>query len=672
MSNPGSGRSSFDMWRNTSMEVFSMSSRHEEDDEESLTWAAIERLPTYLRTRRGLLAEEEGKAREIDVTNLGLLERKNLLERLIKIAEEDNEKFLLKLKDRMNRVGLEYPTTEVRFEHLNVEAEAYVGGRALPTMFNFSINMLELFLNYLHILPSRKQQLPILNDVSGIIKPKRMTLLLGPPGSGKTTLLLALAGKLGKDLKLSGRVTYNGHGMEEFIPERTSAYISQHDLHIPELTVRETMAFSARCQGVGPRYEMLVELSRREKAANIKPDPDLDVYMKAAALEGQETNVVTDYIIKVLGLDICADTMVGDHMRRGVSGGQRKRLTTGEMLVGPAKALFMDEISTGLDSSTTYHIVNSLRQSIHILNGTALISLLQPAPETYDLFDDIILLSDGHIVYQGPRENVLEFFEQMGFKCPERKGVADFLQEVTSMKDQEQYWAHKEKPYSFVTSDEFAEALQSFHIGRELGDELAIPFDKSKGNPASLTTKKYGVGKKELYKACMSRQILLMKRNSFIYIFKMIQFSLMALVTMTLFLRTEMHRGSVEDGGIYMGSLFFTIVIIMFSGYSELAMTVMRLPVFFKQRDLLFFPAWAYALPNCLIRIPLTIVEVSIWVTVTYYVIGYDPNIGRTQYVGFCGTENSDMVEMVLLGVSGVLDFVRIAYFTIWRHQGYA
>lgn len=100
------------------------------------------------------------------------------------------------------------------------------------------------------------------------------------------------------------------------------------------------------------------------------------------------------------------------------------------MLVGPQKALFMDEISTGLDSSTTYQIIKSLRQSIHILAGTALIALLQPAPETYDLFDDIILLSDGYIVYQGPRDNVLEFFESMGFKCPERKGVADFLQEV--------------------------------------------------------------------------------------------------------------------------------------------------------------------------------------------------------------------------------------------------
>jgi ABC-type multidrug transport system ATPase subunit len=101
------------------------------------------------------------------------------------------------------------------------------------------------------------------------------------------------------------------------------------------------------------------------------------------------------------------------------------------MLVGPANALFMDEISTGLDSSTTFQIIKSLRQAIHILGGTALISLLQPAPETYDLFDDIILLSDGQIVYQGPRESVLEFFLALGFKCPERKGVADFLQEVS-------------------------------------------------------------------------------------------------------------------------------------------------------------------------------------------------------------------------------------------------
>lgn len=100
------------------------------------------------------------------------------------------------------------------------------------------------------------------------------------------------------------------------------------------------------------------------------------------------------------------------------------------MISGPRKTLFMDEISTGLDSSTTYQIIKCMRNFVHQMEATVLISLLQPAPETFDLFDDLILLSDGHIVYQGPREHVVEFFESLGFSLPARKGVADFLQEV--------------------------------------------------------------------------------------------------------------------------------------------------------------------------------------------------------------------------------------------------
>jgi len=105
-------------------------------------------------------------------------------------------------------------------------------------------------------------------------------------------------------------------------------------------------------------------------------------------------------------------------------------LFSGEMIVGPTKTLFMDEISTGLDSSTTYQIVKCLQHFTNLMDATMLMSLLQPAPKIFDLFDDIILLSEGHIVYHGPRGNVLEFFESCGFKCLERKGTADFLQEV--------------------------------------------------------------------------------------------------------------------------------------------------------------------------------------------------------------------------------------------------
>ncbi|GFQ06973.1 pleiotropic drug resistance protein 1, partial [Phtheirospermum japonicum] len=235
---------SSNLWRNTGIEVFSRSAR-EEDDEEALKWAALEKLPTFDRLRKGLLFGSRG-ANEIDVQDLGFQDKRSLVERLVNTVEDDNEKFLQKLKNRIDRVGIDIPTIEVRFEHLNVEAEAHSASRALPTFVNFNINMVEDILNTLHILPSRKKPFTILKDVSGIIKPGRMVLLLGPPSSGKSTLLLALAGKLDPSLKTSGRVTYNGHGMDEFVPQKTAAYISQYDLHIGEMTVR--------CQGVGSRY----------------------------------------------------------------------------------------------------------------------------------------------------------------------------------------------------------------------------------------------------------------------------------------------------------------------------------------------------------------------------------------------------------------------------------
>ncbi|KAI3520362.1 hypothetical protein L1887_09744 [Cichorium endivia] len=420
--------------------AFSTSGWH--DDEEELKWAAIERLPTYNRSKKGILKQVPDDGRnahqEMDITNLGPQDKKLLMESILKVVEEDNKKFLNIVRARTDRVGVDIPKIEVRYKNLSIEGRVYVGSRALPTLLNATLNAMEGLLRFCMLVPSKKKVIKILHDVSGIVRPSRMTLLLGPPGSGKTTLLRALAGELDSDLRVTGEVTYCGHRMSEFIPQRTCAYISQHDVHHGEMTVRETFDFAGRCLGVGTRYDLLEELSRREKEEGIKPDPEIDAFMKATAVAGQQSSLATDYVLKILGLDICADIMVGNVMRRGISGGQKKRVTTG----------------------------------------------------------------------------IVSYF---WFKCPERKGVADFLQEVTSKKDQEQYWFKRKEPYRYISVPEFNQLFSRFETGERLYGDLALPYDKTQMHPAALVTEKYGLSNMELLKANLAREWLLMKRNAFLF-----------------------------------------------------------------------------------------------------------------------------------------------------------
>ncbi|XP_073108812.1 pleiotropic drug resistance protein 3-like [Elaeis guineensis] len=631
-----STRSSFQL--NLSQRSFTYSMRHIDKDEHDLEWAAIERLPTFERVRTSLFDHQyycnddgEGRSKErkvIDVTKLGALERRLFIEDLIKNIEKDNLRLMQRQRERIDRVNVELPTIAVRYKNLCVEAECeVVPGKPLPTLWNVTKSMFS-GLAKLSGLKSQEATISILKDISGIIKPSRMTLLLGPPGCGKTTLLLALAGKLDKSLQVTGEVLYNGFKLEEFVPEKTSAYISQYDLHMPEMTVRETLDFSSRFQGVGCRAEIMKEVSRREKQAGIVPEPDIDTYMKATSVEGLERNLQTDYILKIMGLDICADMIVGDAMRRGISGGQKKRLTTGEMIVGPKKALFMDEISTGLDSSTTFRIVTCLQHLAHLTESTVVVSLLQPAPETYDLFDDIILMAEGKVVYHGPRSHVLSFFEDCGFRCPERKGAAEFLQEVLSRKDQEQYWFNPRGPYTYVSADQFSEKFKAHHIGQNLNKELAKPCDRSQSLKNALSFNTYSLSKWELFKACMARELLLMKRNSFVYLFNTTKLTIVAIIVMTVFLRTRMGVDIIH-ANYYLGSLYSAMILLMINGLPELAMTVSRLPVFYRQRDSNFYPAWAYAIPASILKIPISFIESLIWTSLTYYVIGYSPEVAR-------------------------------------------
>ncbi|KAK8541003.1 hypothetical protein V6N13_061051 [Hibiscus sabdariffa] len=375
-------------------------------DEAELQWAAIERLPTFKRIRTSLFDQKSinpdkdcgilGK-KVIDVARLGAFERRVFIDQLITIIDKDNLKLLKRLKERMARqetktklVGLKLPTIEVRFENLNVEAECKVvhGKPQLPTLWNTVTNMFRA-ITKVNRSVSRPNKIKFLDDVSGIIKPSRMTLLLGLPGCGKTTFLQTLAGKHDPSLKVSGEISYNGCKFSEFVPQKTSAYVNQHDLHIPDMTVRETIDFSARCQGIDSRADVLKELSRREKLHGIIPEPDIDTYMKAISVEGLKRTLQTDYILKVL-----------------------------------------------------------------------------------------------------------------------------------SPKEQAQFWFHRDRPYSYVSTDKFIAACEEFHAGQGLNEELCEPFDKTENHKNALSFNVYSLGKWELFKACFAREWSLTKRSSSLYLFR--------------------------------------------------------------------------------------------------------------------------------------------------------
>lgn len=202
------------------------------------------------------------------------------------------------------------------------------------------------------------------------------------------------------------------------------------------------------------------------------------------------------------------------------------------------------------------------------------------------------------------------------------------------------------------------EKFKDSPLGKKLEEELLKPFDKPHSHKNALVSKKYSLSKWELFKACIMREILLMKRNSFVYVFKSTQvlyrffFSLsclsimitipnflklhslsmqlviVAFVAMTVFIRTRMAV-DVVHGNYFMGSLFYSLVILLVDGFPELSMTVSRLAVIYKQKELFFFPAWAYTIPSAVLKIPLSLLESFIWTSLSYYVIGYSPEIGR-------------------------------------------
>ncbi|XP_031260882.1 ABC transporter G family member 7 isoform X1 [Pistacia vera] len=242
----------------------------------------------------------------------------------------------------------------------------------------------------------------LLKDVSGEAKPGRLLAIMGPSGSGKTTLLNVLAGQIMSSprLHLSGLLEVNGR------PSSNKAYkfafVRQEDLFFSQLTVRETLSLAAELQ--------FPEISSVEER---------DEYVNGLLFK--------------LGLVSCADSNVGDAKVRGISGGEKKRLSLACELIASPSVIFADEPTTGLDAFQAEKVMETLRQLAQD-GHTVICSIHQPRGSVYSKFDDIVLLTEGALVYAGPAHNEpLAYFSKFGYRCPDHVNPAEFLADLISI-----------------------------------------------------------------------------------------------------------------------------------------------------------------------------------------------------------------------------------------------
>ncbi|KAJ6370629.1 hypothetical protein OIU77_001191 [Salix suchowensis] len=271
----------------------------------------------------------------------------------------------------------------------------------------------------------------VLEGLNGYAEPGSLTALMGPSGSGKSTLLDALSSRLAANAFLSGTVLLNGRKTK--LSFGTAAYVTQDDNLLGTLTVRETISYSARLR---------------------LPDK----------MPWSEKRALVESTIIEMGLQDCADTVIGNWHLRGISGGEKRRVSIAlEILMRP-RLLFLDEPTSGLDSASAFFVTQTLR-GLSRDGRTVIASIHQPSSEVFELFDRLYLLSGGKTVYFG------QFFAQAGFPCPALRNPSDhFLRCINSDFDKVKATLKGSMKLRFEASDDPLEKITTAEAIRTLID----------------------------------------------------------------------------------------------------------------------------------------------------------------------------------------------------------
>eukprot|EP00027_Filamoeba_sp_ATCC50430_P011809 CAMPEP_0168578606 /NCGR_PEP_ID=MMETSP0413-20121227/21424_1 /TAXON_ID=136452 /ORGANISM="Filamoeba nolandi, Strain NC-AS-23-1" /LENGTH=655 /DNA_ID=CAMNT_0008612467 /DNA_START=81 /DNA_END=2048 /DNA_ORIENTATION=+ len=261
-------------------------------------------------------------------------------------------------------------------------------------------------INYTITTKTRKQTTSrqILKDINGLVLPGETLAIMGPSGGGKTTLLNILAQRRMKSKELEGNILVNGRKVQgkrsKKLFKRRSGYVMQDDCLIGELTVRETLISYARLR-------LPQSMSNAEKLKRV------------------------DKAIEVLGISHIANTKIGNPESRGISGGERKRVSIAVELISSPPLIFLDEPTTGLDGKNASSVVSTL-MSLKKRKHCIILTIHQPRAHIFNQFDKLLLLSKGRVAYFGPANKAVDYFQSLGFQAPNHENPADFIVDVVT------------------------------------------------------------------------------------------------------------------------------------------------------------------------------------------------------------------------------------------------
>lgn len=495
----------------------------------------------------------------------------------------------------------ELPQMELRFANLSLSAEFTVAGNhtALPSIPN------HLKQRFATSVVTK----PILKNLSGVFEPGTMTLVPGQPGSGKSSLLKVLSGRfpMAKNIRLGGEILYNGQphtALAKTLPQCV-AYVTQQDIHLPTLTVKETLAFAHTFSGGGAVPSDLEYHESTDAAAKLYAD-------------------MPSLVVQQFGLQHCQDTVVGDVMLRGISGGAKKRVTADEMEFGNKFVTLLDEISTGLDSAATLDLISRQRRLATTFRKTVVIALLQPAPEVVELFDNVVLLNDGDIVYFGPRDRVQTYFYDLGIACPPRRDLADFLVDLGTDR-QQRYVVSSHCPVPRRPA-EFADLFEHSDVHRAMLAQLHAPHD-----PRRLQDHDHHVTAiPEFHQSftvstltLMQRQWLVTRRNT-----AFLNSKAVLIVVMALLYGSAFYQFDVTKIQVAMGIIFFAVLYLALGQTPMLPIFFQARAVFYKQRRANFFRTSSYVLAMSMSQIPLVLGETLVFGGIVYALCGFVPTVG--------------------------------------------